>query len=533
MRVAAPSEMREIDRRAIEEFGVPAAALMESAGGALARQVAGLWPDGPAGRRIHILCGGGNNGGDGFVAARWLANQGARVRVHLVASVDRLQEPAASFYRALGRMALDSVTLTKENAGRLHLTLGTADAVVDALLGTGIQGPPRGLYQTAIEAVNESGRPVVAADVPSGVDAETGSIEGAAVRATVTVTFGLPKLGLLLHPGASHVGRLVVADIGLPRPLLETPQTIWLLGPTAGRWVPERPVTAHKGAFGRVLVVAGSKGMMGAAALTAEGALRVGAGLCRWAGPASLTSGMLLKVTEITAAPQPEEDGALAEAATVSLLTESETARAVAIGPGLGSGDGIRRTVCAFLAESKVPAVVDADALNALAAVGRAAFARDPSVPWIMTPHAAEMARLLGCAAQDVEADRLGAVRRLAEQWQAHVALKGAPTLIASPDGRLAVNGSGNAGLATAGSGDVLTGAIAGLLAQGVPPFEAACLGVYLHGAAGDRLRSEVGASGWLAGDLARALPAALQNLREMQRGPSPVPAWSNEVKRP
>jgi NAD(P)H-hydrate epimerase len=510
--VLTPDQMRRVDRETIENFGIPGIALMEHAGRALAdrarRMVA---PGGSAG----IVCGKGNNGGDGFVAARFLNGWNTSVRVYLTTEPDHLTGDARTTYETARNTGVDIVPVT--DAATLAATdWARHSLLIDCILGTGTRGAARGHVATVIERMNASGTPILACDLPSGLDAESGRTEGACVRATETLTMGFPKTGLLLYPGAERVGALAVADIGFPRSVVETmtPQRFLLEREDAAERVPQRRRNAHKGDCGRVFLLCGSRGMTGAATLAAESALRVGAGLVTVGIPASLNAVMAVKLTEAMSLSLPETaDGTLSTASETAIRAYAGRSDVVGIGSGLSQNAETRELVRRLFAEpAGLPLrfVVDADALNNVSPVAQTAvrFPRDA----ILTPHPGEMARLLGVSASDVERMRLESAERFAAEHGVVLVLKGVPTVVASPDGRSYLNPTGHPGMATGGSGDVLTGVLAGLLAQGLEPVDAAILGVYLHGLAGERAAESFG-DGLVAGDIVRGLPPTLLEL--------------------
>ncbi len=518
MQVVTSAEMAELDRRAEEEFGLPRALLMENAG----RRVADVVHTyvAPAGRRCVVLAGKGSNGGDGLVAARHLVARGWRAEVLLLAREDEVRgEPRRNL--SLAREASVEVTpITSMAVAAARRHLGGADVIVDALFGTGFTGAPVGLAAQMIEATNAAAAAVVAVDLPSGVDADTGAVRGAAVRASTTVTMGLPKIGLLLYPGAAHAGRVYVADIGYPPALLErfragavavTPQM-------ARAALPPRPADGHKGTFGRVLVCAGSVGFTGAPSLCALGALRAGAGLVSLGVGETIYPIVAAHEVEAMPHPLPDADGALSEGAWGRLAELAAEADAVAVGPGLGTGTGVATLVQRLLA-GRVPLVLDADALNVLA--GKEEPLARSRAQKILTPHPGEMGRLLGRSTEEVQRDRLGVAREAAARFGAIVVLKGARTVVATPDGSAFIVPAGNPGMATGGMGDVLTGVIAAYLAQKAQPAVAAWLGAYLHGVAGDLVAERLGPAGLLAREVADAIPRArLAVLTEPLAGP-------------
>ena len=497
--------MRALDRHTIETLGVPGDLLMESAGRLVAAEVL-RERRGPA--PVLVVCGGGNNGGDGLVAARHLHLQGVPVRIAWATDPTRLRGDArANRDRARAAGVPEASARWRPEPGAV---------IVDALFGTGLARDVEGAAAAAVTRINQ-GRPacrVVSVDLPSGLDADTGQILGVAVAADCTVTLGLPKLGLTLEPGRSLAGRIVVGRIGIAdeAPGLEAGAELWTRS-AAGAHLPARPAHGHKGTFGHVLVAAGSEGKTGAAALAAAGAARAGAGLVTIACPESLNAILEVKCTEAMTAPVAETAGrAFAAGAEKALLELAQTRDAIVLGPGIGRAEETLALVRRLAARLERPLVLDADAL--------VAFADDPAAlasrraPTIVTPHPGEAAALLASEPAAINADRPAAARELAARTGAVVVLKGAATVTAAAQGRLAVNPTGGPVLATGGTGDVLAGMAAGLLAQGVAPFEAAALAVFAHGLAADRLAASRGSAGALAGEVAERVPAALEALR-------------------
>jgi NAD(P)H-hydrate epimerase len=508
--------MRAADRRAIDRLGVAGLVLMENAG----REAVDLMERafGPLrGRRVVVLCGRGNNGGDGFVAARHLEARGVRVDAWLAGAGGELRGEAAANLAILrqGGVPVREVVETAGGVdlGPLRAALGTADLVIDALLGTGTRGAATGLVAAVIATVNESGRPVCALDLPSGLSADTGTAEGPAIRARLTVTFGLPKLGLFLGAGAVLAGRVEIADLGVPRDWLATESSVALLEAGDVRAaLPPRPLEAHKGRYGHVLVVAGALGKTGAAVLTCRGALRSGAGLVTCALPASQQPVVAGHLPEAMTEALPETVAHTPSAKAVDRILELAAARqSLVVGPGAGLDPETQALMREIARETACPTVIDADGLTAL--VGQVGLLREARGPRILTPHPGEAARLLGTSAGAVQADRLGSARRLAEASGAVVALKGAGTVVARPDGIATLNPTGNPGMATGGMGDVLSGIVGGLLAQGVEVAAATRAAVYLHGLAGDLLAAQTGGAGLLAGEVADLVPAAIRRV--------------------
>lgn len=512
-RLADAAGMRRLDRFTIETLGVPGELLMESAGRAVAGEALAL---GAGARGAFVVAGAGNNGGDGLVAARHLHVLGVRVRVAVVGDVGKLRGDAAA---NLARARASGVPFVAADAAA-----EPGEIVIDALFGTGLDRAVAGEALAAIErmaAARRAGSPILAVDVPSGLSADTGQPLGAAVEADVTLALGQPKLGLALEPGRSLSGRVHVAKIGIVEAVSGEPPAaeLWTRA-GAGRALPQRPAAGHKGAFGHVLVIAGSEGKTGAAALAALGAARIGAGLVTIACPAGLHDLLAVKCTESMTVPVPDTPGrALSASAEKPLLELGHARDVVALGPGIGGHPETVALVDGLLAGLGRPLVLDADGLNAL---GRnCARLKARSAPTILTPHPGEAARLLGIHAQEINADRVGAARALAQGTGAVVVLKGAATVTASPEGRVAVNPTGGPVLGTGGTGDVLAGTIAGLLAQGCEAFEAAALGVFVHGLAGDLFAARRGESGALAGEVAGWIPEAMASLRR-EAGPAP-----------
>ena len=498
--------MRAVDRWAIEEREVPSLELMERAGAGVARTVERISPDG----EVAVVCGKGNNGGDGLVAARLLREAGREVAVLCVAPLGELSGDALhSLNRLSGdpplQLAADQKPgLARNGAGPFE----RAAVVVDALLGTGFQGEPRGEMVGAIERINDSGAPVVSVDVPSGVDVSTGVVSGRAVNATVTVSFHSSKPGLWIHPGKGHAGVVETIDIGIPRGAPVAAE-IGLMDPSVLRLLPRRGASSTKFTSGHVLVVGGSRGLTGAPQMCAHASMRAGAGYVTACVPASLQAIIAgAGPVEMMTRGLPDDDGGLAEEGVAEMLAEARRGGALALGPGLGRSDGAFAFARALARQATVALVLDADGLNAHA--GRLAELEGRNAPTVLTPHAGELGRLLELDSAEIERERLRHVRVAAELAGAVVVLKGDDTLIAEPRGRVAVSPGATPALATAGTGDVLTGVLAALLAAGLDAFSAAAAGVWLHAAAGrEAARRQGAAEGVVASDVISALPAA------------------------
>ena len=501
--VLTPEEATELDRET-RARDVPAEDLMERAGRAVARAAREL-AGGAYGRRAVVVCGKGNNGGDGLVAARTLARWGLRTTVVLLEAAGSLREPAATNAARLSEVP--GIRSRPFDDRGLQRELARADVAIDAIFGTGFRGMPEDEWAAAIAAMNDADVPIVAVDIPSGVHGGTGAVEGEAIRADLTVTFGAAKLGAVLLPGAEHAGVVRVVDIGFPDDLIRG--RAWLTEPSdVAAWLPARDADAHKRASGVLIVVAGSRAMTGAPKLIAEAAARIGTGLVTVATPISAMPTIQAGLTEPIFLALPETDGGtVAEEGVEVLLDRLDAADALAIGPGLTTDEATASFVRLVVQRSPVPVVLDADGLNAFA--GDAGSLRDRKAPAVLTPHVGEFGRLTGVKARDVETDRVEHARRLAEQTEAVALLKGSRTVIAEPGGRSFVNVTGSPVLATAGTGDVLTGTIGGLLARGVQPTEAAAAGAYVHGLAGLLAGRDLG-EGAAAGDVLERIPEAV-----------------------
>lgn len=519
MLIATAAEMRALDLEAITDLGIPGAVLMEAAGRGAADAIAAALAGRVRGVRVGILCGAGNNGGDGYVIARHLSGRGADVRVYQCAP--RSREPAPGDDGALNLSILKRLggvpVLDCTSEGKLdehRATLAAEDVLVDALLGTGATRNVSGVIARAIALANQSApRLRVAVDLPTGLDADTGAVLGEAFAADLTTTFGVPKLGLVGWPGCERAGRLVTIDIGIPPQVVERRlRARFLDARDVAALVPPRPLGGHKGTFGHVLVIAGGPGRTGAALLAARGAQRAGAGLVTIAAPPESRASLEPRVLEAMTAALPDD------AAGMSALVEDK--RAVVYGPGAGLGATTSRILQHLVGSTPLPLVLDADAITTIAsdqACREAVVSAHGRVA--LTPHPGEAARLLGTGTAEVQHDRVGSALRLARELGAAVALKGARTVIADPDGQLAINSTGNPALATGGTGDVLGGVTGALLARGLRPFDALCVAAYVHGAAADALARAGNPQGLLAGEVADAIPASFVTLLSESAG--------------
>jgi hydroxyethylthiazole kinase-like uncharacterized protein yjeF len=510
--VFTAAEMRALDARAIRELGIPGPRLVDNAGTGAAALIA-RWLAPIRGKAVVVVCGKGNNGGDGFVVARRLKARGAAVRVLLVG---RRAEVGGDAADALGRWR-GRVEEVEEPSG-LARALGRADVIVDALLGTGVSGAARGPVAAAIEAINRAGAggvPVVALDLPSGVDSDRGALPGPTVKAWRTVTFAGLKRSLLLAPAAAQAGAVEIGDIGVPAEEVRRGITTWRLEIADVRpSFPPRDLDAHKGRFGHLLVVAGSLGKTGAAVLAGRAALRSGGGLCTIAAPASQQPIVAAQAPEYMTEALPETAAqSLSLKAKDRLLELARRMDAVAIGPGLSLDPEAQELARVLIRDLEQPMVVDADALSALA--GHLDVLRHGAGPRVLTPHPGEMARMLGTTIEAVQGDRIEVARTFAREHGVALALKGAYTVSAGPDGHVAINPTGNPGMAKGGSGDVLTGIVGALLAREIEPTAALRSGCYVHGLAGDVAARERGEYAMLASDIIESLPVALRALVE------------------
>ncbi len=489
--------------------------LMELAGRQAAELALALFEQNPG--PIVVFCGRGNNGGDGFVVARYLRLHGIPVTVYMVQSTSELREESSTNKAVLEKLGVPVLYVDPTNLVPVREALASAGVVVDALLGTGLDRPVDGIYLALIDAINDSGRPVLSIDLPSGVNSDTGEVMGRAIQAVATVTFGYLKAGLLCYPGAALSGLLNLVEIGLP-PLepefvaVESHTQQWLSTASLVRsGLPIRPADSHKGTFGNVLTIAGSLGMMGAAVLASKTALRAGAGRSVLATPASLVAH--LPPQELVCRALPEtSSGTIGHDAMAAIEAELKNADAVVLGPGISQNEDTVRLVQELVKQIDKPCIIDADGLNAIAN-NPACWPCDAG-HFVVTPHPKERSRLLGSSTAENQSNRIAAAQKAAAKFGCVVVLKGARTIVASKDQEVFINPTGNAGMATAGTGDVLSGLIGGLLAQGVEPLSAAVAGTYIHGAAGDLAAEELGEDGTIAGDLITFVPPVLSKLR-------------------
>jgi len=531
MKVATAEEMRTIDSETIINYGIPGVVLMERAGLAVAARVREMVGRG----KVVIVSGRGNNGGDGFVVARDLHNDGWKVKVFLAARPEDLKGDALVQYKTAEKFGVE-IKPVQDLLSQAPLILAGHSIVVDALLGTGLSKDVTGVLASVIDTVNASGRPVFSVDIPSGISSDTGQIMGRAVKAACTITFGLPKRGHLMHPGAEYSGKLFVEDIGFPKPLLYSEKLNVELIEKKNVYsvIPERRSYSHKGTYGHVLIVAGSRGKTGAAFMAAQACLKAGAGLVTLGVPESLADVFQSRVTEEMTLFLPcKGDGTLSRKASGIILDFlKKTARLLAIGPGIGVSTETRLIMKDLIKNASSPILIDADGINSLQ--GERGIFSKAGVPVILTPHPGEMARLLhdnrkkGTARKDlyvkdpdtgmkrsIEQDSINTALSFARDTKTYLVLKCVPAVIATPDVKAFINTTGNPGMATGGTGDVLTGMIAGFLSQTMDPLISCILGVFMHGLAGDIAALEKGMHPLIATDIIENIPGAYSALTE------------------
>lgn len=515
MKVVTAAEMQGIDRETIYEIGIPSLVLMERAGLVCVSKIKEIFGR----KKIVVISGSGNNGGDGLVIARNLHNEGWDVRVFLTTKPENLKNDALSQYKLSTRFGV-SISPIEEFLTNHSSILSVDSLIVDAVLGTGLKNEVSGLLSDLFRLINKSKIPVISVDIPSGISSDNGQIMGEAIKANYTITFGLPKRGHLLFPGSEYAGKVFVEDIGFPRELLRSDKLkVNLLEQDyISNIMPERRKYSHKGTYGHALIIAGSRGKTGAAFMTAKACLRVGAGLVTMGIPQSLLDVFQSRVTEEMTLGLPDKgNGTLSSKSLDTILSFlDEKADLLVIGPGIGVSHHTERIIKGLIQDSKKPMIIDADGINSIQ--GKIEIFRKAQAPIILTPHPGEMSRLLSQKLKreeikGIEKDRINISISFSNDTGTHLVLKGVPTIIASPEGDVFINATGNPGMATAGSGDVLTGMIAGFLSQNKDPLKACVLGVYSHGLAGDIAASEKGQHSLIASDIIEKIPEALSSL--------------------
>jgi NAD(P)H-hydrate epimerase len=512
MYLVTASEMQKMDRLAIESFGIPGMVLMENAGRGATQFFLDQFKD-AENKKIGVVAGRGNNGGDGFVIARYLAQKKMCVTVYLLSESHTVKGDAAANLKLLRQMKVPVIEMPDQESLSRHKTAMRHEAVwIDAILGTGLQSDVKGFFKDVIDFINDSNKPVFAVDIPSGLNSDTGQPCGTCIRADATATFAFAKTGHFLFPGADYTGNLKIVDIGIPPYIADDvrPMQHQLTLDLIRAVFQPRPSDAHKGHTGHLLVIAGSPGKTGAAAMTAMSAMRAGAGLVTLGVPSSLNPILEAHMTEPMTDPLPEvREGILGETSFTRIMELLSDKKCITLGPGMGMAPETKTLVHRIIQRSTKPMVIDADGLNSL--VGHTEILKNLNIPVIITPHPGEMARLSNTTAADVQKDRIHCAREFAKNFNTHVVLKGAGTVVAHPDGRAFINPTGNSGMASGGMGDVLTGIIAGLIAQGHAPELAAHAGVYIHGVAADVLANTKGPFGYLATEVQNAIPETIK----------------------
>lgn len=519
MWLVTPKQMKELDRRTIQEKKVSGITLMERAGTGVVTHLLQHYGS-QKGKRVLVFCGKGNNGGDGFVVARLLHEKNALLKVIMMTPHQELSKDAKTMYRRFTKKAKPSQIFVQPNEGKLESLTHNAHLIIDGLLGTGLSASIRDPYTTVIETINASEAYTVAIDIPSGLDSESGAIMGGAVRADLTVTLGCPKIGLYVGDAIDQVGQIEIVDIGIPKTYIKDlkPQTQLLAQELIRPIIPPRLPSSHKGNFGHAGIIAGSPGKAGAPALAAMGALRIGTGLVTVATPETVTPIVESKLLEIMSQRLPETaEHLLGLEAYSALQSFCQNKSALGFGPGMGISSSTTELLSNLLPHVAAPCVLDADALNNLGG-HLDIFSHMQQLP-VLTPHPGEMARLLpDTSSRTINKDRIGIARDFATQYRVILILKGANTIIANPLGHVAICPTGNAGMASAGMGDVLTGMITGLVAQGLSSWNAAQTGVYIHGLAGDLAAMTIGEPGLIASDVISAIPHALTHTLSRQK---------------
>jgi hydroxyethylthiazole kinase-like uncharacterized protein yjeF len=511
MKLVKAAEMQDIDRRASSEYGIPSLVLMENAGiktAEMVRNLLGSITD----KKVIILAGRGNNGGDGLVAARHLHNSGAIPITFVMGNIEQLSPDSQINFAILQKITDRIYPLTDEShLEQFMWEMLDGDIIIDAIYGIGFKGSLNEYEARIVQWVNHSRLPVLSVDIPSGVEADSGRVKGEAVKAAATVTFALPKPGLILEPGKNYTSQLSIADISIPKALLEHKrlQTNLITEDMAARLLGPRDPDSHKGTFGHALLIGGSTGLSGAILLASQATIRTGAGLVTAALPKSLVPLFDAALQEVMSIPLMEtRQGTIAPEALPAIGNILGASSVCAVGPGLSRYKEANAILRFILERAGVPVVIDADGLNALAE--DIDILKQRQIPIVLTPHPGEMARLTGKSTEEIQSDRIHYAVHYAREWGATVVLKGNKTVIAAPNGETYINITGNPGMATAGSGDVLCGIITGLISQGINPVNASVAGVYLHGLSGDHAAGIKGQRGLIAGDLIEALPVVI-----------------------
>lgn len=515
MKVVTSQQIREIDCKAIEENNLSGLALMENAGLRIFQSLKNIYPDLRL-KKVIIFAGSGNNGGDGFVVARHLYDYGVKAKVFLLTPFNKIKGEAGENINIIDKMGVKLIEVETVKLEEIQEAIQNSDLVIDAILGTGLQGMVTGLKARIIDLINIANKEVVAIDVPSGLDTDSGKIEGPCIKATHTITLALPKIGLLIFPGASYAGRVTVEDIGIPSYLLKSDKikTNMVTKEIVKLLLPSRAAYTHKGSFGKVLILAGSVGMTGAAYLASEAAMRSGTGIVILGIPRSLNPIMEVKLTEVMTLPLAETGKqSLGEDAEETILKLMKDFSVLGIGSGISRELETQRLVRKIIEKSNMPLVVDADAIYALSE--DTTILKKVKAPLVITPHPGEMAKLINKDIDYILDNQLDIAREIAKEFGIVVVLKGARTIVANKEGEVYINIGDNSGMATGGAGDVLTGIICSLIAQGANSFSAAIAGVYIHSLAGNLARDIKGERGMIAGDILSQVPQAFLNIED------------------
>lgn len=520
MKIATPDQMKSIDALAIEDYGIPGILLMENAANKVVTHIARLL-GGVLHKKIILFAGKGNNGGDACAVARHLFNLGAQVNVFLLCNKEELKGDAITNLSIISKMGVEIDELIEVSLyEKVNTLLKNCDLIVDGIFGTGFKGKVEGIAKDIINLINSVNKTVLAIDIPSGVNGYTGNIDSTSIKATCTVTFQLPKLGLLLYPGCEAVGDLIIEDIGIPKAITDNIQTKLSMidEETVKRILPKRTAQSNKGNYGKALIVTGSTGMTGSGCLATKACLRSGAGLVYTAVPKSLSGIYNCNILEAITLPLDDlNEGRVCTGAAYAVKKYMSNMTTVAIGPGMGQHADTVKAISEMISNAEIPLVLDADALNTVS--------RDLNIlasikkPVVITPHPGEMARLCGRSVEEVQNNRIEIALEFSAKWKVITVLKGNRTIIALPSGEIFINATGNAGMATGGTGDVLTGMITGFAAQGLALKEASIIAVYLHGLAGDMVVEQKGMYGLIAGDIVEMIPYTIKRFEEAMDG--------------
>ncbi len=514
MYLVTAREMQDMDHTTIESFGIPGRVLMENAGRGATQMLFDTFPDIRT-KKVGVIAGRGNNGGDGFVIARYLYQYGIKVTVYLLSKANNVKGDAEANLKLLGPIGVPVIEIPAQSDFDMNrLSLAHQEIWVDAILGTGLKSDVKGYFKDIITFINNSKSPVFSVDIPSGLDSDTGQPHGICIKAKATATFAFAKSGHIHYPGFHYTGRLGIVDIGIPEHIIEK------TSPFQNLITPEmvcdgfrpRRADAHKGTAGHLMIIAGSPGKTGAAAMTAVSAMKTGAGLVTLGIPASLNPILESQVLEVMTEPLAEtKDSMLAEASFGSIIRLLEGKTCLIVGPGIGMSDETGNLIRQIILHTGIPVVIDADGINHLS--GNTDLLRKIKTPVILTPHPGEMARLTGNSIQDIQKDRTGSARKFAAEFGIYLVLKGAKTVIAHPDGTVFINPTGNPVMASGGMGDILAGIIGGLLTQGYSSEYASTAGVFIHGAAADSISKKTGPIGILASEVMNAIPEQFSNI--------------------